>query len=1372
MHKLKAGKILIDTGAARSMIHKNMLRTAKYKISRPIDKIYCGAGGNTLNVSPHLVDVEVNIDGLGPFVFKDVIVSLSPKETDTMLLGSPDIVRMGIVLDYDQFKITLKKGKYKTAIFDMTNFKGQKVAEIADFESANQDQAVHDLFDDWFTIYALDADKNDFKNDFKNKSSAKIRSSEVQQSSNSNSSKFSSSKSVCGDPCMYHTQPCIGCDKCIDQKLKILIENEGPPTLNNPNVDGKTALMAYIERIRQKDRSTYTHNECTIDKELIKSDPELADKLRKLIEKHKNVFAGDIGKVSDTYAVKGKMVGKPSPQRPGHNDFHDQTLIAVLKQFSKLIAHGILVNVQDHDITPINKLNILPVKKKDDDGNILKVLTALRLVVDSRLANSQTLFCGSETDNLTNALHFAARTSKFGYNMKADIADAYYIIPLDKTLWPYFCVTIPILGTYCFTRLVQGWAPAAQWCQETLTRIFFPLYQYLKKYMDDLVLAVDNKKDYLTKIEHFFKICEHSGLRLKGKKCFFGVKTFNFLGYTISNGLITASPHYVLKLKDIKLESINLKTHLRSFVQSVAYLGKFSNHSTAMLQPLRDASKGEKKDKIEWSPKLIAAFQKVKLALDELSQLHPFDPKLDTILVVDTSKVATGGFLYQKGKNGPQLVQFFSRVRRDKERKVPLSSCHMELLGLKSMIIALLYLLRQCKRPITVISDSRSLVKIFEKFRKHDLPSHDTLLNNAVYAILSVLDVNVIHAKNTNVNIKFADDLSRLNILKSSEQCIGQPSCTICKAADPCSEDRGAFLNKIYQIDNFHKNYGNFLYPSMDDSEIKSDLITFNSQNFINPNYLLAVRPKEMNYNVHELLNDVDFIINLQNKDPTLKSLRHGLIQKKTSYPKRQQKLQTLLVNRSADIKKGYIQLDRVIDGITYRVIPLPPSAAIIAISAIHKTIGHQSVTQILKQTCRIFQFDSMRTKIQNFVSKCLKCTLLKGGQAPFLRTKQKPVPLPSNFYQTILVDEVTRTFRGKNIKFLMAMESLSGFITVLIYEKTMTGPKFIQAMAQIKSILCPHGLQGAKIAVRCDQATWHTSREVREALLMLNIDLNFYTSATLSKNIIPELDAKIKVFGQYLAQIVENDPWDLSTCCFAAAAKTNSAIGVTGYSAADLFVGRGWHDRKLIQIDTDKLLKDIAERRKERRNYEERIKLKKIVSKEKRLTPYKNDELNSPIIRNPLILRLKSGDHITIKEQFDKNQPRSGWLVLEVDFKNQKVKIQRDSGRDLIAPDVKTISFELIDKIFADSEKLQAIQEAQGQLHRPIISDMTSFLLKVLNCGQDIMSAPADNLQSTDDPQFFNNQIDDPDISNLSILKTPVLLKTDSSDSFKFLIN
>ena len=63
-----------------------------------------------------------------------------------------------------------------------------------------------------------------------------------------------------------------------------------------------------------------------------------------------------------------------------------------------------------------------------------------------------------------------------------------------------------------------------------------------------------------------------------------------------------------------------------------------------------------------------------------------------------------------------------------------------------------------------------------------------------------------------------------------------------------------------------------------------------------------------------------------------------------------------------------------------------------------------------------------------------------------------------------------------------------------------------------------------------------------------------------------------------------------------------------------------------------------------------------------------------------------------TLKEGFDKNTPRSGWLVLEIDFKNQKLKIQRDSSRDLAVSDVKTISFELIDNVFTATDKINPI--------------------------------------------------------------------------------
>ena len=1304
---------MIDTGAARSMIHVSMLKNAKYKIAGPIDKNYVSASGDTLRLYKSLIDICIPLPQTGPYWFRKVLVSLSRTPTNTFLIGTPDIIRMGLILNYNNFTFSINKGLYKGHHFRMETNNGSRVKNVAELDSELKNQQVEDLFDSW--IQSVSETETDLES-------------------------VKSTNPICGDPCIYTQQPCQGCEKCIDQKLKSLLSNEmDPPLMANPNVDGKTALNAYIERIRQHDRSTYSHNDCTIDDNLKENHPDIAAKLKVLINKYKNVFAGDIGKISDVYAINGKMSGTTSPQRPGHSEFTGQTLQAVIKQFAKLIAHGVLVNVQEHNITPINKMNILPVKKKDDEGNVLKVLSALRLVLDSRITNSQTLFCGAQTDNLNDALHFAARTSKYGFNLKADIADAYYTIPLHKDLWPYFCVTIPILGTYCFTRLVQGWAPAAQWCQETLTRIFFPLHQYLRKYMDDLVLAAINKNDYLTKVEHFLKICQNSGLRLKGKKCFFGATTFNFLGHTIKRGLITASPHYVLKLLDINHSSINLKTDLRSFAQSVAYLGKFTNHSTAILNPLREASKGDKNEKVVWTESLIAAFYNVKLALKELSELHPFDPDKETILVVDTCKSATGGFLYQKDEVGPKLVQFFSRARRDKERKIPLSSCHMELLGLKSMIIALLYLLRQCTKPITVVTDSRSLVKVFEKFKKHDIPSHDTLLNNAMYSILSVLDVNVIHAKNTNTNIKFADDLSRLKILKTGDQCNGTPKCTICLAADPSVEDRGAFIDHINKIDKMDKNIGNIFDQSFNDDPCNpSDKLSFSKTQIFNPAKLLSVKPKEMRYTVEQFLSQNNFIADLQLRCRDLKSIRNAIQNNKVSFPKRQQRLHTLLVTRNAILDNNILKLDKIIDGVTYKVIPLPPSAAILAISAVHNTIGHQSVNQLLKQTVRLFQFENMRSKIQDFAAKCLKCTLLKGGGNPNIKISQKAVPLANDFYQTILVDEVTRTFRNKTIKFLLAMESLSGFMALVHYDKSMTGPKFIQCMAQIKSILCPHGFQGTKISIRCDQATWHTSKAVHEALAAMNIDLIFYTSESFSKNIIPELDAKIKIFGQYLAQIVEDNPWDLLTCSFAAIAKVNGAIGQNGRSPAELFTGRGWLNKKTIQIDTNQLLRDIQTKRKNRRDYEERQKLKRFYKNEAMKLPYKNAKLNSALLRNPEILDLQVGDKITIKDKINKNIPRCGYMIEELNFSTQKAKVFRCSGRDDRLAASIWITFDVIDKIFKSKTNLD--NEISNIQYKPLIPShkMTQFLTGVQQFA-DLQCTPPEIQQ---EPQFFNESI------------------------------
>lgn len=70
-----------------------------------------------------------------------------------------------------------------------------------------------------------------------------------------------------------------------------------------------------------------------------------------------------------------------------------------------------------------------------------------------------------------------------------------------------------------------------------------------------------------------------------------------------------------------------------------------------------------------------------------------------------------------------------------------------------------------------------------------------------------------------------------------------------------------------------------------------------------------------------------------------------------------------------------------------------------------------------------------------------------------------KAVPMPTHMFRSIMVDEITRTIRGQSLKALIAMEGVSGFVVVLTYQGTLTGPEFVTAVAHFKAILCPHNM-------------------------------------------------------------------------------------------------------------------------------------------------------------------------------------------------------------------------------------------------------------------------------------------------------------------------
>ena len=1330
------GRVTMDSGACLSVVHESLLQHCDFEFTGTRHKEYSGAGGSRLPLLDHVADMKLHVDKLGWIVLRNVLVL--KKETrlqPTLLVGRYDLQRLQIVLDFRRGYMTIGNDGKKVKMVKRTSTAVARVKKSSARTKApaapGGTDAVTMLSQLQCPSEAIRASWNDDP-DFNNNESmlAKAINSHfsnvdenvvvgmiseedpqgIQQPHEVPSDGWST-RATLGDPCHFIDPCCSGCGQCIDGKLsKWIKENGTAPCLDDLHSDDEIvhSLRAYIERERQRARSTFTHKQCTIDKGFRAKHPETAVKVERLLEQYKQVFAGDIGQVPDCYTVDVNIVGELSPQRPGHQKFQGTTLIAILKQFCKQIAHGILVDVFEAGVVPKSYLNTLPIKKKDDDGKILEATSALRVVVDSTPINAHTDFRGGRSDNMNDAVNFAAATSVKGFNFKADIGDAYYTIKMKKRMWAYFCVVVPFLGTFCYTRLVQGWMPSASFCVEILGRIFFELHKVMRRYMDDVILAsMKDGPTFLANVERFLQICLQNGLRLKGAKTFIGATSYSFLGKRIVSGQVTASPHYVLTLLKVKWDDIKTRTQMRSYVMSFAFLASFLHRSSELLKPLRDVMIGDGKARIEWTTELQTAFARSQKALGELAHLYAFNPKYQTVVVVDSSKVATGGFLYQVGPNGPRLIGFFSRTRRDKERKVTLSSCHIELMGLKALVVAYVPLLRQAALPVIVLTDNAPLAAIWTKFKKYEMPSTDTRINNALFVLNQCADLRIQHTKHTNQKLRFADMLSRLNITRTADTCEGSPKCTICKAADVDDDDAAHVIAVVSELVKMEGNHGNILDPTESGAMgSPSDSWLFKPLPVALPVAVGTVVPSKTT--LRSLLDDSELLWQMQSADKKLRQLRKDIRQGRTSYPKKRTPMQTLLEKRKAQVIKGVIHLEKINQGAIRLVIPIPDEHASEVVMVVHRAVGHGTITQTVKQVQRHFEVSKPREVVENTLRHCIKCALHKGSGA-YAKAKMKAVPMPSDMFKTLMVDEITRSVRGKSLKALVAMEAVSGFITVLTYTKTMKGPAFVAAMGHVKAILCPHNMDNAVIQLRCDSASWHTSAMVVQGLQLMKIELVLHNSTTLSKNIIPELDARIRLFSKYLIQEIAETPPSMGAevVCHLAAAKCNNTIGGTGYTPSELFLGRGWKDNATIQLDVKEILEGVSARRATRRAYEDKKNLRKTQKKEQMLVPYESDELNSALVRLPSLTQLRAGDTVTLIQSSDKNEPKSAWSVQTVDFKKRQAKLVRDSGLDKQRSSPKWICFSRIEQIFPAETAILHLAAETGATPNPYVDSL-----------------------------------------------------------------
>ena len=111
------GTMLLDSGAFNSVIHISKLPYCRIlKRERRQQTKAFGAGGNAIPLADFTVDIAMEIDILGVFILKKVLVSTSQNITTQFLLGASDMNRLKVGIDFKrkrvQFGVGPNRGKW------------------------------------------------------------------------------------------------------------------------------------------------------------------------------------------------------------------------------------------------------------------------------------------------------------------------------------------------------------------------------------------------------------------------------------------------------------------------------------------------------------------------------------------------------------------------------------------------------------------------------------------------------------------------------------------------------------------------------------------------------------------------------------------------------------------------------------------------------------------------------------------------------------------------------------------------------------------------------------------------------------------------------------------------------------------------------------------------------------------------------------------------------------------------------------------------------------------------------------------------------------------------------------------------------------
>jgi hypothetical protein len=172
------------------------------------------------------------------------------------------------------------------------------------------------------------------------------------------------------------------------------------------------------------------------------------------------------------------------------------------------------------------------------------------------------------------------------------------------------------------------------------------LHKFVPVYLDDVCIYSRTLKEHLEHLRLVLQRFKEEGLKLRLKKCFFGLQEMEYLGYTMSAGKSSVSTKKVEAVADWLVPET--QKEVRSFV----------HHFSDLTAPLTDLLRKSQPQKVTLTSTCLEAFETLKLRLISAPCLILPEVGSDAAFTVaiDASTVGIAAVLLQNQGGGLQPV--------------------------------------------------------------------------------------------------------------------------------------------------------------------------------------------------------------------------------------------------------------------------------------------------------------------------------------------------------------------------------------------------------------------------------------------------------------------------------------------------------------------------------------------------------------------------------------------------------------------------------------------------------------------------------------------------------------------------------------------